>query len=54
MGMQVSGKIECCGLPLSEMTGVMKSVMGEVLDTTNRAKGFALLPVVWSFGSSVA
>ncbi|KAF8718253.1 hypothetical protein AX14_012062 [Amanita brunnescens Koide BX004] len=42
-----------CGV-LNGNAGVMKSVMGEVLDTTNRAKGFALLPVVWSFGSSVA
>ena len=32
----------------------MKSVMGEILDTTNRAEGFALLPVVGSLGSSVA
>ncbi|KAF9266382.1 major facilitator superfamily transporter [Marasmius fiardii PR-910] len=33
--------------------GVMKSTMGDVTDNTNRAEGFALLPVVWSFGATV-
>jgi len=32
----------------------MKSVMGEILDTTNQAEGFVLLPVVWSLSSSLA
>ena len=32
----------------------MKTIMGEVLDTTNRAEGFALLPVIMTLGSSVA
>jgi len=33
--------------------GVMKSVMGELTDSTNRAEGFALMPVVWGFGATV-
>lgn len=30
--------------------GVMKSVMGELTDSTNRAEGFALVPVIWAAG----
>jgi hypothetical protein len=33
--------------------GVMKSVMGELTDSTNRAEGFALMPVVWGLGATV-
>jgi len=33
--------------------GVMKSVMGELTDSTNRAEGFALVPVVWGFGATI-
>ncbi|KDR78787.1 hypothetical protein GALMADRAFT_244334 [Galerina marginata CBS 339.88] len=33
--------------------GVMKSVMGELTDSTNRAEGFALMPVVWGFGATM-
>ncbi|KAF9532628.1 major facilitator superfamily domain-containing protein [Crepidotus variabilis] len=33
--------------------GVMKSVMGELTDSTNRAEGFSLLPVVWGFGATM-
>jgi len=35
------------------IVGVMKSVMGELTDTTNRAEGFALMPVVWGFGATI-
>jgi len=31
----------------------MKSVMGELTDSSNRAEGFALLPVVWSAGGTL-
>lgn len=31
----------------------MKSVMGELTDPSNRAEGFALLPVVWSAGGTL-
>jgi len=33
--------------------GVMKSVMGELTDSTNRAEGFALMPVVWASGATL-
>ncbi|KAF9560725.1 MFS general substrate transporter [Agrocybe pediades] len=33
--------------------GVMKSVMGELTDSTNRAEGFALMPVVWGAGATM-
>ncbi|KAK7461931.1 hypothetical protein VKT23_008362 [Stygiomarasmius scandens] len=33
--------------------GVMKSVMGDLTDQSNRAEGFALMPVVWSIGATV-
>ncbi|EAU85271.2 hypothetical protein CC1G_10057 [Coprinopsis cinerea okayama7 len=33
--------------------GVMKSVMGELTDSTNRAEGFALMPVVWATGATL-
>ncbi|KAF8220945.1 MFS general substrate transporter [Tricholoma matsutake] len=41
-----------CGL-LNGNIGVMKSVMGELTDQTNRAEGFALLPMMWSSGATV-
>lgn len=34
-------------------SGVMKSVMGELTDSTNRAEGFSLMPVVWAAGSTI-
>lgn len=33
--------------------GVMKSLMGDLTDASNRAEGFALLPVTWSLGATV-
>ncbi|TFK27818.1 MFS general substrate transporter [Coprinopsis marcescibilis] len=33
--------------------GVMKSAMGELTDSTNRAEGFALMPVVWATGTTL-
>ncbi|KAF9815816.1 hypothetical protein IEO21_04328 [Rhodonia placenta] len=33
--------------------GVVKSMMGELTDSTNMAQGFALMPVVWSAGATV-
>jgi len=41
-----------CGL-LNGNIGVMKSVMGDLTDLTNRAEGFALLPMMWAFGATV-
>lgn len=33
--------------------GVLKSSMGELTDPTNRAEAYALMPVVWSLGTSM-
>jgi len=41
-----------CGV-LNGNIGVLKSVMGELTDTTNRAQGFALLPMVWATGTTL-
>ncbi|KAJ7433730.1 major facilitator superfamily domain-containing protein [Mycena latifolia] len=41
-----------CGL-LNGNIGVMKSAMGDLTDKTNRADGFAYLPIVWAIGASV-
>ncbi|KAJ7793679.1 major facilitator superfamily transporter, partial [Mycena olivaceomarginata] len=41
-----------CGL-LSANTGVMKTAMGDLTDRTNRAEGFAYLPIVWAIGASL-
>lgn len=32
----------------------MKSAIGELTDSTNRARGFSLIPIVWSAGSTIA
>jgi len=47
----MSGECHCIDLPL--IPGVMKSAMGELTDTTNRADAFALMPVVWAFGATM-
>ncbi|KAG5726787.1 Protein ZINC INDUCED FACILITATOR-LIKE 1 [Termitomyces sp. T112] len=41
-----------CGI-LNGNIGVLKSVMGELTDSTNRAEGFALMPVVWGTGATL-
>jgi hypothetical protein len=33
--------------------GVMKTMMGELTDSTNMAQGFALFPIVWCIASFV-
>ncbi|KAF9498816.1 MFS general substrate transporter [Pleurotus eryngii] len=42
-----------CGM-LNGNIGVMKSAVGELTDSTNRARGFSLIPIVWSVGSTIA
>jgi hypothetical protein len=37
----------------NDYLGVIKSVMGELTDSTNRAQGYALLPAVWCFGAVI-
>lgn len=39
-----------CGF-LNGNAVVMKTMMGELTDSTNMAQGFALIPIVWSIGS---
>ncbi|OAX43835.1 MFS general substrate transporter [Rhizopogon vinicolor AM-OR11-026] len=39
-----------CGL-LNGNIGVIKTMIGEMTDSTNMAQAFSLIPVVWSFGS---
>ena len=41
-----------CGI-LNGNAGVMKSMMVEITDTTNRAQGFALGSMTWSVGSTI-
>ncbi|KAJ6507874.1 major facilitator superfamily transporter [Mycena vitilis] len=41
-----------CGL-LNGNVGVMKSVMGDLTDKSNRAEAFAYLPIVWAAGASI-
>ncbi|KAG6807357.1 hypothetical protein H0H92_007876 [Tricholoma furcatifolium] len=41
-----------CGL-LNGNVGVMKSVMGDLTDSTNRAEGFSLMPMVWAAGATL-
>ncbi|KAG2361529.1 major facilitator superfamily domain-containing protein [Suillus spraguei] len=43
----------CMWGALNGNIGIMKTVMGELTDSTNMAQGFALLPMVWAIGSSV-
>jgi hypothetical protein len=37
----------------NDHSGAMKSIMGEITDSTNRAQSYALLPAAWSFGTTV-
>lgn len=39
---------------LNGNTGVMKSMMGEITDSTNMAQAFSLLPIVWCVGATLA
>ncbi|KAF7317141.1 Major facilitator superfamily multidrug-resistance DHA1 sub-family [Mycena chlorophos] len=41
-----------CGL-LNGNIGVMKSALGDMTDTTNRAEAFVFLPIVWAAGASI-
>ncbi|KAG1746529.1 MFS general substrate transporter [Suillus paluster] len=41
-----------CGI-LNGNAGVMKTMVGELTDSTNMAQGFALIPIVWCIGSFV-
>ena len=43
----------CAEGALNGNTGVTKSMMAEITDPTNRAKGFAFLPMIWSLGATL-
>ncbi|OCH84812.1 MFS general substrate transporter [Obba rivulosa] len=43
----------CAEGALNGNIGVSKSMMTEITDVTNRARGFAYLPMVWSLGSTI-
>ncbi|KAG1779026.1 MFS general substrate transporter [Suillus placidus] len=43
----------CITGALNGNIGVMKSMMGELTDSTNMAQGFALMPVAWSLGATI-
>ena len=43
----------CLAGLLNGNVGVLKSMMGELTDSSNIAQGMALLPVVWSTGATV-
>ncbi|KAJ7671506.1 major facilitator superfamily domain-containing protein [Mycena polygramma] len=38
---------------LNGNTGVMKSALGDLTDSSNRAKGFAYVPLIWATGASL-
>ncbi|KAI6095037.1 MFS general substrate transporter [Pisolithus croceorrhizus] len=44
----------CIAGALNGNVGVMKSVIGEITDATNMARAFALIPIVFTFGASIA
>ncbi len=33
--------------------GVMKSMMAELTDESNMARGFSLIPVIWALGGTI-
>ena len=38
---------------LNGNTGIMKSMMAELTDETNMAKGFSLIPITWAIASTI-
>ncbi|KAI6099589.1 major facilitator superfamily domain-containing protein [Pisolithus sp. B1] len=44
----------CIAGALNGNVGVMKSVIGEITDSTNMARAFVFLPIVFSIGTSIA
>jgi len=43
----------CAEGALNGNIGVTKSMMAEITDASNRARGFSFLPMIWSVGSTV-
>ncbi|KAG6829997.1 hypothetical protein H0H92_002688 [Tricholoma furcatifolium] len=44
---------DCPSMESNVRPCVMKSVMGDLTDSTNRAEGFSLMPVVWATGATL-
>ncbi|KAI6025157.1 MFS general substrate transporter [Pisolithus microcarpus] len=44
----------CIAGALNGNVGVMKSIIGEITDNTNMARAFALIPIIFSVGASIA
>ncbi|KAI6099653.1 major facilitator superfamily domain-containing protein [Pisolithus sp. B1] len=44
----------CIAGALNGNVSVMKSIIGDITDTTNMARAFALIPIVFSVGASIA
>ncbi|KAI5981489.1 major facilitator superfamily domain-containing protein [Pisolithus marmoratus] len=44
----------CIAGALNGNVGVMKSIIGEITDNTNMAQAFALIPIIFSVGASIA
>ncbi|PFH51079.1 hypothetical protein AMATHDRAFT_59768 [Amanita thiersii Skay4041] len=44
---------QCLAGLLDGNIGVLRSVMGDLTDSSNRAQGFALLPIVWAVAATV-
>ncbi|KAI6040742.1 major facilitator superfamily domain-containing protein [Pisolithus marmoratus] len=44
----------CIAGALNGNVGVMKSIIGEITDNTNMAQAFALIPITFSIGASIA
>ena len=43
----------CLNEMLNGNIGVMKSMMAELTDETNMARGFSLIPMSWAVGSTI-
>jgi len=43
----------CLNGMLNGNVGVMKSMMAEITDETNMARGFSLIPVIWAVGGTI-
>ncbi|KAJ7881026.1 major facilitator superfamily domain-containing protein [Mycena olivaceomarginata] len=43
----------CASGLLNGNTGVMKSALGDLTDSSNRARGFAYVPLIWATGASL-
>jgi hypothetical protein len=41
-----------CGV-LNGNIGVLKTMVGELTDSTNMAQGFALIPIMWCIGAII-